>query len=506
MIGTSTWDLVFIRSCIFLLRCIAPLGILYCLIAFLVPPPRFLIFKVLEVWCVSEAAFYLLLYLPRKFYLQAPATHPTLIPRERRRDLFHRCHENVSDPESYLSKWFRDAERSEIKKENVKDFLRWAFLNKGEFDPADDEELDEYIVGIESMLGRKLKDGRGKAKCLRLTVDKVDMLHRSLTWYLCVFVVDTITYVSMCYHSFRPYGTSLRRFPTVFPFRPLTLLSPYRSPAKTLSYWYRPHTSKTRLPILFIHGIGIGLYPYVNFLADLNAKSNVYESDGEVGIIALEIMPVSFRITGGALPKEEMCNEILSILNKHGWEKVVLLSHSYGSVISTHLLHTPQLAERIGPILYVDPVSFLLHLPDVAYNFTYRKPKRANEHQLHYFACKDMGVSHTLSRHFFWSENILWKEDIKDRRVTVALAENDSIVNTEAVGTYLAGVEDDDEEEEDGEGASWKENKLMGEGLEVLWLPGLDHAQAFDRDWAKERLVSVVLGYCRDGGEGGIRI
>jgi hypothetical protein len=34
-----------------------------------------------------------------------------------------------------------------------------------------------------------------------------------------------------------------------------------------------------------------------------------------------------------------------------------------------HLLQTPHIGQKVGPILFVDPVSFLLHLPDVAYNF-----------------------------------------------------------------------------------------------------------------------------------------
>jgi hypothetical protein len=131
------------------------------------------------------------------------------------------------------------------------------------------------------------------------------------------------------YHSFNFHRTSLLRFPTIFPFRPLSLLSPYRSPAKTLTYWHRPHASKTRLPILFIHGIGIGLYPYVNFLAELNVDSKTDRSDGEIGIIAVEIMPVSLRITGEALRKEKMCQEILCILKENKWEKFVLVSHSW---------------------------------------------------------------------------------------------------------------------------------------------------------------------------------
>jgi len=132
----------------------------------------------------------------------------------------------------------------------------------------------------------------------------------------------------MLYHSFHFHRLAIRRFLTVFPFRPLTLLSPYRTPTKNLTYWHRPHTSKSRLPILFIHGIGIGLYPYVNFLSELNSDDELGASDGELGIIAVEIMPVSFRITNSALQKDEMCEEIRTILKKHGWDEFVLVSHS----------------------------------------------------------------------------------------------------------------------------------------------------------------------------------
>ena len=169
----------------------------------------------------------------------------------------------------------------------------------------------------------------------------------------------------------------------MFPLRPLALLSKQKSPAKTLTYWHRPHTSKTRLPILFIHGIGIGLYPYVNFLSQINKTDSERDEVGDIGIIAIEILPVSFRITGAALEKEQMCHEILRILQYHGWHECILASHSYGSVISSHLLHYSKTSELLGPIILIDPVSILLHLPDVAYNFTARKPIRANEHQLY---------------------------------------------------------------------------------------------------------------------------
>lgn len=137
-----------------------------------------------------------------------------------------------------------------------------------------------------------------------------------------------VSFGYMRYHSFNFHRTSLLRFPAVFPLRPFTLLTPHRSAAKTVTYWHRPHTSKTRLPVLFIHGIGIGLYPYINFLAELNLEDETDGSDGETGIIAVEIMSVSFRITGEALGKEEMVQEIDCIVKAHNWEKFVLVSHS----------------------------------------------------------------------------------------------------------------------------------------------------------------------------------
>ena len=324
----------------------------------------------------------------------------------------------------------------------------------------------------------------------------------------CVGVVDTVTVIYMLYHSFQFHGLGLQQLLTVFPFRPLALISLHRSPGRSLSYWHRPHTSTTAMPVLFIHGIGIGLYPYVNFLAQLNrkdtsppdhyftAQQGTKVVDGDIGIIALEIMPISFRITRAMPGKEQLVEEILAILARHGWEKVVLVSHSYGSVISTHLLQHELASTLIGPTVLVDPVSILLHLPDVAYNFTSRKPRRANEHQLYYFASMDMGVAHTLARNFFWNECILWKEDIANRDVTVVASGTDLIVDTQALGRYLM-------ESDAAPGSTdWRNRHWQGQGLELIWFEKLDHAQVFDTKANYDVLVRVIKEYALKGGGG----
>ena len=157
----------------------------------------------------------------------------------------------------------------------------------------------------------------------------------------------------------------------------------------------------------------------------------------------------------------------------------------------------------------------LLHMPDVAYNFTARKPQHANEWQLWYFGSKDPGVAYTLGRHFHWKQNLLWREHIMDlvqtgTRVTASLASRDLIVDTQAVGTYLTQhlipdpvmTKDKDGHEQlalettgEGKSKAWKSRAWEGKGLEVLWYDGLDHAQVFDTSASRTRLVNVLVGY-----------
>ncbi len=184
MIGKTIGEYIFIRACIFFLHYIAPLSILYTFVVLTFRPTSYRVPLILEICVLAETAFFFLVYLPRRYYLQHAAIHPPNLSPEDRLKLFNLCHDNVPDPEGYLSKWFLGAPASEIKRENVKDFFRWAFLNTGEIDAADDAEIEGYVVRMENLLGRELEAGRGNAKPLRLSLDKVDMLHRSLTWYM----------------------------------------------------------------------------------------------------------------------------------------------------------------------------------------------------------------------------------------------------------------------------------------------------------------------------------
>jgi Ca2+/Na+ antiporter len=185
----STTDYLQVRGYIFLLSSIAPLSILHTilLVARPVLPEPFRTFYLplaVQVWFVAEAVAYVFLYLPFKYYfLQLSASHPETLSREERDKLFVRCWATVSDPERYLSRWFRGAKKEDIKRDNVREWICWAFFNAHEVTEQEDEEVESYLNETERLLGRTLPPGKSKAKSIRLTLDAVDCSHRSLFWY-----------------------------------------------------------------------------------------------------------------------------------------------------------------------------------------------------------------------------------------------------------------------------------------------------------------------------------
>jgi hypothetical protein len=187
MIGTSRVEYWFIRLCIVGLHYLAPLCLVYCALivilygfrtAFTSPLPL-----IVDSIAIVESLFFLLIYLPYRNYLQREAVHPPVPSRAERAELFYLCNENIADCEQYLQRWFLGADPKEIKRENVKEFLLWAFFNRDGPPGDDDDELEGYVTATEKLLGRPIENGRGNSECLRLTLDRVDMLHRSLIWY-----------------------------------------------------------------------------------------------------------------------------------------------------------------------------------------------------------------------------------------------------------------------------------------------------------------------------------
>jgi hypothetical protein len=183
MIGTSTAEYIWVKSWVVILHSIAPLCLTYCvLIACL--PSSLRPSKCLDYWAFAETVFYFLTYLYQRYHLQRPALHPPLPSKDERHRLFGLCYDSTLDHGRYISKWFLGVPLAAIKRDNIKEWFRWAFLNTAVDDPTYDDEVEGYVKKLEMGTGMNFEPGRADVKSLRLTLDKVDALHRSLIWYM----------------------------------------------------------------------------------------------------------------------------------------------------------------------------------------------------------------------------------------------------------------------------------------------------------------------------------
>jgi hypothetical protein len=99
---------------------------------------------------------------------------------------------------------------------------------------------------------------------------------------------------------------------------------------------------------------------------------------------------------------------------------------------------------------------------------------------------------------FFWSQNILWKEDLLKHDATVFLCGKDSIIDAPKVRIYLEDVKEHDTvNDPDPNSAKDPEKSMVFEHehdyLEIVWCADLDHGGVFDQSTWRGRLKAEVL-------------
>jgi hypothetical protein len=139
-----------------------------------------------------------------------------------------------------------------------------------------------------------------------------------------------------------------------------------------ISYYYHPGKSKNSntnecedgendevdiVPIVFCHGIGIGLIFYLTLVDELLRL--------ERPLLLPEISYVSgfrpWQSPNSVLPPAAVTSCLLSILACHGYARGAFLGHSYGtSYLSFMCKYAPR---AVAAVLFLDPICFCLHCP-----------------------------------------------------------------------------------------------------------------------------------------------
>jgi len=347
------------------------------------------------------------------------------------------------DFRNVLRTWFGRVPWSSIRRLEVKKWLYWSIFNKDlpqkhDIPPSHQAVLDETLELLEKRLGTRVPDGSNPAASpIRMTLDKVHVYGRPFFYYALIFAVNW--YLRTWYGKY----WNLRH-----------------GNYKGLEYLvYVPENwdavSGPR-PTVFLHGLGLGLLQYYPVTRDLRLRF----PDRPLLIplqphISQDIFHPHFL---DPICRQDLADRIAGLMNELGWvelpsknsddlgkedalvsQTVTMISHSNGSYL--HAWCLKQHPEIISRSCFVDPVTFCSWEGDACYNFLYRLPTTGFELVVSYFVGTELGVANLLRRHFDWSSNALWYEEIPNARnpskTFFLLGGRDDIINAERVKKYL---------------------------------------------------------------------
>lgn len=316
----------------------------------------------------------------------------------------------------FLSSWFKGKDYLLIKRDNALDFVAWSLFADvyDKLDQASKERVQSMLSFLEVRYKHEFPEGRANVESMRHTLEPVHFTHRPLAVYFLLSVSRVITSLWLGCHGFRPHKVN------------------------GLRYWHRSVAADNGLlPIVFCHGIGIGLSVYIKLIKVMcmNRTALIVESPS----ISMEL---DYLWKLKPLDELQYASAIRVIMRKHGIGPSLFVGHSFGSVNCTHMVrHCPDLVAQLG---LLDPVCFLLFLPDVAANFLYTDYKKlsAVTALLKKFVAREFGISHSLRRHFWWYRSTLFPHDSKDICCVTGISEFDEITPSMSIKTYLDSWED----------------------------------------------------------------
>ncbi|KAG2439527.1 hypothetical protein HXX76_004880 [Chlamydomonas incerta] len=426
-------------------------------------------------WVCLEAAFFVWWQRAYAHLNQQPNPHRPADPEHARRvfDRFIRDQATISKYiciNEMLSKWYWGVPADRLTKRDVTDLLCYGFWYRSQeqmeadgLGPVADGLVDE----LQAAWGVSFPDadpgaqpGAARPPMMSHLWQPVRAFWRPLGFYAGVELLVGLKHVMLLAAGFRPYRVGgLRYYTYGLPPLPPAEAAPEAAaarvaaarrereqegrpaapaaPAAAAPAAAPPRRGGRReaagagaaeaaeAPLLFLHGVGLGLLPYLNFLLQLCCLGRP--------AVAVEVRHLSMRACWEVPEEDEIVDWVAAALDAHGLASVHVVAHSYGTFMASRLVQRRRRA--VASLTLLDPVCFIMYNGKLIYNFVYRSPM-AGASFLTWFIARDLAHSVSVSRRFYWSLLNLWPDQLPQHTL-VAMGARDELVPVPEVLTML---------------------------------------------------------------------
>ena len=379
----------------------------------------------LTLCTLAELAFfvrYLAVVVPA---LRRPvATPPTLSPLERMRLLESILSEiPAAHLPAFMSRWFGGTPIESLRRSDLVAWVAYSLWARHveQLSPEDRAEAEALVAHFLRLTGLDVRDGGGDgepaAPLMRHTLDAIVVWHRPLLYYA---IVQGILDGVVCTLAMRCLGFKYRRCSAIH-----------------MGFWVRQvpplATRAASMPILFFHGVGIGLLPYLGLIHSL-VRANRSRT------VICAVLPSCTsrvpRVSVTATPTaSQLVRATLDLLTNLDIARVSVVGHSFGTACAAWLVRAaPAHVERL---VLLDPIVFNLHYPTLVHSFFYRFPQTLWQFVMFWGASREPGIAYMMGRCFPWHEGVLFShmlEEVHKRH------EQQSCVKDAAASLPRAGV------------------------------------------------------------------
>ncbi|GLC42878.1 hypothetical protein PLESTM_001392800 [Pleodorina starrii] len=451
------------------------------------------------LWVAAEAAF--AVYFRQRYSAlnaqplrHAPESHDPLRAFNRLLEISQHS-SYVLDVQDYLSCWFCGADPRVIRQDNLADLIAYGFWYKSRQEMevcGQGPLLRACVARMQSTLGFALPPGHTPGlQVMTHLWEPLRVMYRPVLWYGITEVLAVLCRMVLLALGFK-LGTL-----TTQPTGPMMVaISGDRTGTTTTTN----SSSSTRgssssssssslgngsqgggnndgggggggtVPVLFLHGVGLGILPYTNLLRCLIAAG--------LPVVAVQYKHVSMRLCSIIPSADDIAAAVVGLMDELGLGQACVVAHSYGTFVASRLAQKYGL--RLQSLVLMDPVCFGMFLPSLLANFIYRPPRTTTIRHwildyIRAFISRDLHCAAAMCRRFYWSDLNLWPHDVPCRTL-ISMGGGDELIHVGAVMEFVRHY-----------------------AAKVLFHPDHSHAQLLiDPAW-QQQLVADVLSMASSG-------
>jgi len=277
-----------------------------------------------------------------------------------------------------------------------------------------------------------------------------------------------------------------------------------------LYYWYRPPrdgvpsrldiAGPKRTPLVFLHGLGIGLVPYCLFIRRLSRRHS-----GDLYVPELRFLAMApWENVPSA---REVVAQLQDMLAANSHAAAHFMGHSFGTIVIGWLLKMSR--KSVICTTFMDPPQLFLMKSDCIHNIMNWAPLSCFAMICRFMVFRELFTVNLLCRNFYWEQCSTWPEEFCVPTV-IALAEEDHIVSSFFVRRLLEHECEARERNKimqkgmlgDHIGVGAHESKLHVESqntepIDILWCEGFFHGEILcDRAAAEKLFAKCVRMVC----------